>query len=55
MTPTESTMLGFFPPPDIEQDPRLIRDIDIQEITSAGPIRGNIDFDGFSYDAKMAL
>ncbi len=55
MSPTESTMLAFFPSPDVEQTPPLTRDLDVQEISGTGPIRGEIQFEGFAYDAKMSL
>jgi hypothetical protein len=52
---TESTLLGFFPAPDVTQVPPLDREIQIENNISAGPIQGTVNFDGFAYDAKMAI
>ena len=51
---TESTVLGIFPPPEIEQEPTLVRDVDILDIQAA-QIQGEIEFDGFTYSAKLRI
>ena len=54
MSPTESTVLALFPLPDIEQNPTLVRDVDILNIQTA-LIQGVIEFDGFAYDAELMI
>jgi hypothetical protein len=52
---TASTLLGFFPSPDISQVPPLDREIQIENVMAAGPIQGSVNFDGFAYDAKLRI
>jgi hypothetical protein len=54
-TPIARFVRALFPPDEPEQDIPISRELDITDINFTGPIKGEIDFDGFVYDAEISV